>query len=348
MRVHVTELVNGDTLNKDIYNSYGLMVISSGTVLQSKEISKLYLHSIDYVDILTRATLHDLEPDKLDNPYLSSMHSEYISALQGIESLFAQAFQDGKFEHEQMESSFGPLVINFKQQTDVVTLLLTLNSKDDYTYQHSVQVGMISYYIAKWLGLQEEEALIVGKAGFLHDIGKCRIDESILNKPGRLTETEYTEIKQHTIHGHEIISRSIGSSVYSRVALEHHERMDGQGYPNGKKGDELHFYSRIVAVADVYSAMISSRVYQEKRDLLTVLKELNRCSFGELDPVITQTFIKNMIPNFIGKKVMLKSGETGEIVMNNPNDFFSPLLQIGDQFCDLSKQSEAEIDTIFM
>lgn len=87
------------------------------------------------------------------------------------------------------------------------------------------------------------------------------------------------------------------------------------------KSTEIHSYSLIVAVADVYSAMISKRVYQDKRDLLFVLKELHRMSFGQLDPKITQVFIRNMIPNFIGKTVSLSDGRVGTIVMTNPTDF---------------------------
>jgi putative nucleotidyltransferase with HDIG domain len=211
-----------------------------------------------------------------------------------------------------------------------------------------VQVGMLSYYIAKWLELPEEEALLVGKAGYLHDIGKCKIDNEILKKPGRLSDTEFNEVKKHTVYGYEIIQQSFDNPALSLTALQHHERLNGKGYPMGIKNTEIHPYAKIVAVADVYSAMTSERIYQEKRDLLYVLKELNRMSFGELDPKATQVFIKHMIPNFIGKRVSLSDGRSGRIIMTNPTDFFNPLIQIDDEFIDLSNNPGIEIVTITM
>jgi len=106
--------------------------------------------------------------------------------------------------------------------------------------------------------------------------------------------------------------------------------------------------SRIIAVADVYSAMITSRVYQKKRDLLFVLRELHKLSFSELDPQIVHSFIRKMVPNFIGKKLVMQTGEIGHIIMTNPSDVFRPLVKINDQFIDLSKNRLYEIDTIFI
>ena len=122
--------------------------------------------------------------------------------------------------------------------------------------------------------------------------------------------------------------------------------LDGKGYPNKLIDAQIHPVSRIIAVADIYSAMISSRVYQRKRDLLTVMKELYKLSFGELDPHIVQVFILNMVPNFVGKKVLLNTGETGIIIHTNPADLFRPLIQMGSEFVDLSRSAEYSIETI--
>jgi putative nucleotidyltransferase with HDIG domain len=105
------------------------------------------------------------------------------------------------------------LVEHFKSERDVVSLLLELNSKDDYTYKHSVQVGMISYFIAKWLGKNDKDAYIIGKAGYLHDIGKSKIDSEILQKPSKLTDGEYDLIKKHTLFGYDIINNSMDNKI---------------------------------------------------------------------------------------------------------------------------------------
>ncbi|WP_219835984.1 HD-GYP domain-containing protein [Paenibacillus sp. R14(2021)] len=351
MRIHVTELKEGDKLSNDTFNSYGLHVLSKGTDLQAREISKLFQHQIEYVDIdareLSDITIRTIESG-LNPKWLPTVEPIYQEAVNGYEQLFLEALQSGKIVEEDVAQAFEPLVDNFKMERDVVSMLLLLNTKDDYTYQHSVQVGMLSYYLASWLDYPEEEAVKIGQAGFLHDIGKCKIHDDILNKPSKLSDEEFEIIKNHTKFGHQIITDSFGESLAAIVALQHHERMDGSGYPNRLTGEEMHPVSKIISVADVYSAMISSRVYQKKRDLLFVLKELYRMSFTELDPTTTHTFIKHMIPNFIGKQVELESGETGTIIMTHPSEFFRPLIRINEQFIDLTIDRSLEVKHVFM
>ncbi|CAM4262240.1 putative nucleotidyltransferase with HDIG domain [Paenibacillus endophyticus] len=351
MRVHVTELLDGDRLTNDTFNDYGLHVLSKGTVLNNQDISRLFQHRIDYVDIDLRAS-EASEGRTLEstvNPkWLPTVQPLYENAVKNFEGLFTKASASGMIDDAEVSSMFGPLLNNLQLERDVVSMLLLLNTKDDYTYQHSVQVGMLSYYLATWVGYTNEEAVKVGKAGFLHDIGKCRIEDQVLNKPGRLTEEEYEEVKRHTLYGHEIILQSFDEPFVAYGALQHHERNDGTGYPYGLSGDEIHPVSKIIAVVDIYSAMISQRVYQQKRDLLYVLRELYRLSFKELDPSTTHTFIRHMMPNFIGKRVELVSGESGIIVMTHPTEFFRPLIQIGDDFIDMAVEREYEIQQVYL
>lgn len=353
MRIHVTELIEGDKLSNDTFNTYGLHVLSKGTQLKEKEIATLLRHQIDYVDVdarhadTTEVPFRTIESG-ISPRWLPAVEPIYQDAINGCEQLFLEAFQNGKIDEDDVVQTFQPLVDNFRMERDVVSMLLLLNTKDDYTYQHSVQVGMLAYFLASWLDYGEEEAVKIGQAGFLHDIGKCRIQEGILNKPDKLSSEEYESIKLHTIYGHQIITESFGESLASIVALEHHERVDGSGYPNRLTGEDMHPVSKIIAVADVYSAMISSRVYQKKRDLLYVLKELHRMSFSELDAHTTHTFIKHMIPNFIGKQVELENGEVGTIIMTHATEFFCPLIRIDDRFVDLSIERQLQIMHVYM
>ncbi|MFC5402173.1 HD-GYP domain-containing protein [Cohnella soli] len=356
MRVHITDLLAGDRLSEDIFNSFGLHVLSKGTVLNDKEISRMYQHQMDYIEIEKRESImaasvddeDEIGDDSAFSSYNPLLRPLYFDAVAGAEQLFTRALEEGRIYEEDVKESFQPLVENFRTERDVVSLLLMLNSQDDYTYQHSVQVGMLSYYIARWLGWPEEETVRAGKAGFLHDVGKCKIAEAILNKPSGLTNEEYGEMKNHPRYGYEILKNSLDDPAIALAALQHHERMDGKGYPQGLTGDQIHPMAKVVAVADVYSAMISTRVYREKRDLHFVLRELYELSFGELDPDITHTFIRHMLPNFIGKRVELSSGESGTIIMSHPHDFFRPLIKVGDQFIDLSAFRDKEIKQVFM
>lgn len=358
MRVHVTDLKDGDRLTEDTYNDFGLHVLSKGKILTNREISMLFQHQIDYVEIDIRPSSHSVpSPAAASNRTLESSVSPkwmptvqpiYEDTIKGCKVLFDKAYEDGVIQEDLVKNTFQPLVDNFRMERDVVSMLLLLNTKDDYTYQHSVQVGMLSYYLATWLGYNEEEATTIGQAGFLHDIGKCRINSDILNKPGRLTDEEFAEIKRHPQYGYEIIKNSMNNELAAIVASQHHERMNGTGYPNGLKDSEIHPHARIVAVVDVYSAMISLRVYREKRDLLQVLREIHRMSFSELDANTAHTFIKHMIPNFIGKRAALSNGQSGVIVMTHPTEFFRPLVQLEDRFIDLTVERNLEVTEVLL
>lgn len=352
MKVSLSDLQPGDRLAEDIFTDQGLHVLSKGTILQERDIARLQQLRVHEVEIEWRASsvpAGDTAPNHSGfTPRQIQMLPYYEDAVAGYEALFKKAMEEGRILDSEVDKSFGPLVDNFQQERDVISLLLLLNNQDEYTYQHSVQVGMLSYFLAQWLGWSDEEANRAGKAGFLHDIGKTRVPEAILQKPNELTEVEREEIQRHPVYGYEIIVASAGDPAIAEAALQHHERMDGSGYPNRLKAEQLHPMSRVVSVADVYSAMITSRPYRKKLNMLTVLKELYRLSFKELDPHYTYTFIRHMLPNFIGKRVTMQSGENGIIIMNHPTLLFNPLVQVGERFIDTSTDPSYEIQHVFI
>ncbi|WP_068619939.1 HD-GYP domain-containing protein [Paenibacillus tuaregi] len=343
MRRHVMELAPGDRLENDIFNNNGVFVLKKGTVLNNESIVKLVQHSIDYVDV-------DLSSETEASPVTSiqKMELQFNDAIDAFESIFLESLATGKFDQNDVDDLLMPLMEQLTSQKDVISLLLLLDNKDNYTYNHSMQVGMLSYYIALWMGYPHDEAYKAGKAGFLHDIGKSMVPPEILNKPGKLTEEEFEEIKRHTTYGYEIIRNSTTDEISALVALQHHEREDGSGYPQGLTSSEIHPFAKITAIADVYSAMTSNRVYQNKQELITVLHELYRLSFGKFSPEPTQAFIRHMLPNFIGKRVRLTSGELGSIVMTNPSDFFRPLVKTDTRFADLSREPNIDIQEVFV
>lgn len=348
MRIHVTDLVPGDQMQQDAFNRNGVHVLKKGTFLSLEEISKLLQHSIDYIDIEPREITVSIDPSSHTPESLMKVKPHFDHAIDGFASAFAEAMDSGSFNESMVNDSFVPAVESFMEQKDVVSLLLLLNNDDDYTYRHSMQVGMLSYYLATWMGYAHKEAYDIGRAGYLHDIGKSRISKDLLYKPGKLTAEEFEEVKLHTVYGHEIIMESMDDEVTALVALQHHERDDGTGYPKALKADMIHPYSHITAVADVYSAMSSNRVYQSRQQLLQVLRELHSMSFGKLNGKPAQAFIEHMLPNFIGKKVLLTSGDTGTIVMTNPLDYFRPLVKVSGRFVDLSKERSIAIQEILL
>lgn len=346
MRIHITDLQAGDQISQDIFNAYGLHVLSSGAILNESDLSRLYQHRIDYVDIEQRVSPSFEASETAADLFPPELRYKFEDAVAGCELLFKQALVEGKISEEDAKESFQPLVSHFQEERDVVSLMLSMHTQDEYTYQHSVQVGMLSFYMAKWLEWSEEDQIRAGMAGFLHDIGKCRIPEEILKKSGRLTDAEFEEIKKHSAHSYQILKDSYSDEEIAVAALQHHERRDGTGYPERLHDQAIMPLSRVIAIADIYSAMSSDRVYQEKRDLLCVLKELYRLSFNELDAEMTLTFINRMIPNFIGKRAQLSDGRWGTIIMTHPTDPFRPLIHVDDTFIDLAVEHGLEIDRI--
>ena len=149
------------------------------------------------------------------------------------------------------------------------------------------------------LGLSNYKIKELEMTGLLHDIGKISIDEGILNKPGKLTNDEWNEIKKHPEIGYRILSTVNELAEIAEYVLSHHERWDGKGYPRGLKGDKISFESRIIALADTYDAMTSNRAYRKAISKEIVLDEIKRCAGTQFDPELAGVFIKMMGSNEI-------------------------------------------------
>lgn len=174
----------------------------------------------------------------------------------------------------------------------VLAILNSLKEKNEREKRHSDQVSQLSKKIAIKLGYTEHDAKEVEMAGLLHDIGKIAVREEVLNKPGKLTEEEYNEIKRHSESGYHILKTVDEYSALAESILSHHERMDGKGYPRGLKGEEIPEIARIISVADAYEAMISDRSYREGTTREKAIGELRRCSNCQFDEKVVEAFVQ--------------------------------------------------------
>ena len=169
--------------------------------------------------------------------------------------------------------------------------------RDMETGGHIRRMAQYSFLLAKLYGLSEEECELLLNAAPLHDVGKVAIADEILLKPGRFTPEEFEVMKRHATLGAEILSAAGNFPIIEAgriIALEHHERYDGSGYPNGKKGEDIHLYARIVAIVDVFDALNSKRVYKEAMDLDTVLKIMEEGRGTHFDPKLLDLFLANI------------------------------------------------------
>lgn len=185
-----------------------------------------------------------------------------------------------------------------KNRTDTIlfsaifSLANAVDAKDQYTREHSEFVARYAVALGNEVGLSEEDTTRLSIAALLHDIGKIGIPDSILRKPGTLTDADWDYMKQHPILGANIISNIDELADIEKVILHHHERYDGSGYPDGMKGEEIPFMARIITVADTYHAMISDRPYRKGLSQDKAISELIRCRGSQFDPQLIDKFIE--------------------------------------------------------
>ena len=173
----------------------------------------------------------------------------------------------------------------------IETLRYTVEAKDPYTRGHSDRVSRYSVLIGKYLGLPEEDLKTLKIGGLFHDIGKIGIPDSILLKESKLTDDEYSEIKNHPSIGAHILCNAEAFKDIIPIVKHHHERFDGRGYPGKLKGEDIPYFARIAAVADTFDAMTSRRTYRDSLPLDVVKEEIKDCSGTQFDPEIAKVFL---------------------------------------------------------
>lgn len=226
----------------------------------------------------------------------------------------------------------------------VFDMLHNMRQFDDLTYAHSMNVSLICNVFGEWLHFSEDEKKLVTACGMLHDIGKLKIDNAIITKPDKLTAEEYKAIKRHTVEGYKILQHQNISEHIKNAALMHHEKCDGSGYPLGLTAEKIDNYAKVVAIADVYDAMTSKRVYRGALCPFTVIELFEDEGLHKYDIVYIMTFLENVINTYIDNRVMLSDGRIGTIKWIDKQNLSKPMLQMADgSFMELAKYKDLKI-----
>lgn len=196
---------------------------------------------------------------------------------------------------------------------------------DEALQRHSLNVAILNGIMGQWLSLSDAEIHQLIMSGLLHDIGKTKIPPDILNAPRKLTPAEFSVIKNHPLYSHELLGASIDAPVRLAV-LQHHEKLDGSGYPDGLLGDDISLFARITAVSDIYDALISARSYKKSRVPFDVLEEFASDSLHGIDPYLLKLFVKQMIKYYKTQQVILSDGSRGQVAYIPPNDISHPVI----------------------
>ena len=269
-----------------ITSNTGKILLKQGSILTEQCIKNIIKWQISSVSIAL--------PDKM--AYSQQKKSSfYEDTLHLIMLSFAKhkVFKEVPIiEYKELVGSHTDLLLNI---VSVAEILYNVRIHNEYTFNHSINVANISGVIGKWLGFKEQNLKDIILTGLLHDIGKVMIPTNILDKPGKLIEEEISIIQTHPMHGYHLLAEYISISEEVKLGiLQHHEREDGSGYPFGVQGKDIHPYAGIVAIAEMYDAMSSARVYRPTLSLLSVIEIIIEQMKDKLNPEICSIFLVNI------------------------------------------------------
>lgn len=232
-------------------------------------------------------------------------------------------------ELEKTEPIVTSITESIFRNPDAIISLLRIKQADKYTYQHSVAVATLLISFCRALSIDRAEIELAGIGGLLHDIGKMKVPNYLLNKPGKLSAREFDIMKSHVGEGRLLLENTAGMSLISiNIAAEHHERYDGSGYPKGLKGEEISRYGRMAAIVDVYDALTSARIYHPSTEPTAVLKQLLEGAGRHFDTPLVHSFIRTVGIYPVGSLVKLENGEVAVVIEQHHEDLLHPIVRV--------------------
>lgn len=335
-------------LGKRIYNSDGLILLAEGVELTTGLIRRLGTLEIGYVYIEEPMTEDIVVPELLTE-------ETRLQAIQSIRTSFktleSQSALKGSFLHlgKTFSGMMESIMDEISDHDEGMVLLTDMNTNDYNLYRHSLNVCLYSTVLGVSYGYSREDLKVLGLGALLHDIGKTRISQKLLNHPGRLSEEDFREVQKHTEIGFKILKDEPNIPLLSaHCALSHHERLDGSGYLEGVKSGKISIFSQIIAVADTFHAMTSERIYRSMESPFKVIEMIKESEFGKFDIKVVQALFDLVAGLPIGTKVELSNQAVGEIMYINGFAPTRPLVKLidMDEIIDLSKQRNLYISQV--
>lgn len=355
------ELKPGMILKNDALSKTKQIIGKKNSMLTAQMILRLRFYNIEEVDIYENLIPAEIEKEidkkkEAEETYLTKLRqspefktfcTNYAQTVSQTEARINDIILKNAAINE--EEFIQDSIHLFEQCDSAFTLLGMLHNMkqiDDSTFSHSVNVSVLCRLIGTWLNLSSFDLDQLTLAGLLHDIGKCKIPNKILSKPGKLTDQEYAYIKLHPQLGYEIIKDKDIDIRVKNCVLNHHERYDGTGYPNKKSGSDLSIFDNIVAVADVYDAMTSNRCYRNALCPFEVISNFEVEGINKYSPEVILPFMKKTANSYIGCDVLLNNQQIGRII-HLEDQYTRPMIQLKNHtFLNLKDEPDLYIQAI--
>ena len=363
MRVSTNDLIAGCILSEDIFGLTSRPIIEKNTVLTDELIEILHLFLVPNVEVektlVVGTPFHAIEVVGMDE-HENKKDPLYTHSEDDFITLFLQAAQEYKKEFLLWQSGLPidiskvrmillPLLdITIKRPSEIFSLH-HLSNNEEYNDQHAVAVGLLCSFIARKLNYSKGEVVQAALAGILADCGMAKVSPRILQKKTALTPREYEEVTNHPKFSYQMIQHVSLLKEGAKVAIiQHHERLDGSGYPFGLTNNKIHTVAKIIGVADTYHAMTSERLYRKKQSPFKVLELMRQDYFGKYDLSILTALSTGILNFTIGSKVRLSNGQLGEVFYIAEKSPTRPLIKIlgTEQIMNLEENRHLFIEEI--
>ncbi len=355
VRIRTDQAEAGMVVATDVYTSNNQLILTKGTKLDERMITRLRFYNI-YGLFIYKGEFEE-ERNK-EESYIDMLRNtaefkkfnrSYVESVGSVEQSFHNILDKsdgGDINIDALLAETDKILHEGRNGAHIFEMLHGIRDYDDMTYVHSLNVSLICSIFGAWLKLPVEEIKILTLGGLLHDIGKMLVPREVLTKADKLSNEEYEVIKLHSIKGYQALKDYPIDIRVKYAALMHHERCDGTGYPNGFKSDQIEEFSKIIAIADVYDAMTSNRRYRKAICPFDVVENFERDGFLKYDPGYLMVFMERIVQSYLHNIVRLNDGREGEVVMINKLALSRPVIRVGNEFIDLSKDHRLSVECI--
>lgn len=318
-------LREGMVVGKDIYGNNGQLLLTKGVKIKDNHIESVKNKGFSGIYI-SDALSSDIEIESIVSDDLRQR------TVKGLKDVFIAIDSNGNDKYKKMESlkyQVEDIIDEILNYNSLMVNMVDLKYFDDYTYQHSVNVAVLSIILGVALKFNRKKLYMLGLGALLHDIGKVFIDKEILNKPGKLSEEEFATIRNHVVYGYDYLKKEFDFPVQSFMgALDHHEKYDGTGYPNKKVADRISLFGRIISIADVYDALTSERPYRTAMLPSEATEYLMGGAGSSFDYHLIKLFVRKVAPYPLGTCVCLTNKYKGIVIQNYEDACLRPKIRV--------------------